>query len=71
MGNAYRLRKLREIIRKLDIPSDKKDMDDPECVRWVMSNWESYDHLHPVVAALFKVYLRMRLNDLTRGPSSG
>ena len=57
-------RDLEVMVLKLDIPSQRGDLDKVENVRWLMRNWRFNNRLDPLMERLLDLKLKIRLHDL-------
>lgn len=57
-------RDLEVMVLKLDIPSQRGDLDKVENVKWLMINWRFNNRLDPLMERLLDLKLKIRLHDL-------
>ena len=57
-------RDLEVMVLKLEIPSQRGDLDKVENVRWLMRNWRFNNRLDPLMERLLDLKLKIRLHDL-------
>jgi len=58
-------RDLEIMVLKLDIPSQRGDLDDIENIRWLLRNWRINNRLDPLMERLLDLKLKIRLHALS------